>query len=149
MSKPCYLSLSSDGGVLTDMEDIIPSVLRMFFGQPGNTSDLLEAHKESFKMLDSKYGTDPHRMSSAVSSSLKTIYDRYFPNDNIEVICKPEIISEARYNLQISVVAMDVNGKTVNLISNRKVFINRETQEFIIRFGNNTNSTIKLRSSEG
>ena len=148
MSKPCYLSLSSDGGVLTDMEDIIPSVLRTFFGQPGNTSDIVDQYKESFKMIDAKSGTDPYLMSSAVSSALKRIYDRYFPKNNVDVICKPEIISEARYNLLISVVGMDTSGRQVNLISNRKISVNRETQEFRINFGNNANATIKLSSEE-
>lgn len=148
MPTPCYLSLSSDGGVLTSMEDIIPSVLRTFFGQPGNTSDLLEEYKYSFKMLDAKYGTNPERMASSVSNALKKIYDRYFPNNNIDVICDHEILTEFRYNLLISVVGIDVNGSQVNMISRRKISVNRETQEFKINFGGNMNATIKLSDEE-
>lgn len=144
MATPCYLSLSSDGGVLTNMEDIIPSVLRSVFGQPGNTSDYLEQYKTSFRMLDAQSGTVPEDMCSNVSIALKNIYDRYFPNNDIIVRCEPEILTEARYNIHISVMATDINGNLVNLISRRKIEVNKETHEFKINFGNDANASIRL-----
>lgn len=143
MATPCYLSLSSNGGILTSIEDIIPSIIRVLFGQPGNTSDCVEYYKKSFRVLDARYGKTPQYMADAVSESLMEIYNRYFPNDNINVVCEPEIISEARYNLNISVIVPGYNGQLINLISRRKVSINRETHEFKIEYGNNANADIQ------
>ena len=151
MATPCYLSLSSDGGILTSIEDIIPSVIRTVLGQPGNTSDYVEYYKKSFRVLDARYSKNPTDMAHAVSSALKEIYYRYFPNNNIDVNCDVEIISEARYNLLISVVVIGYNGKLVNLISRRKISINHDTQEFKIIFGNDANRDIQdqLEAIEG
>lgn len=148
MPTPCYLSLSSDGGILTSMEDILPSILRTFIGQPGNTSDFVEEYKRSFRMLDAKYGTSPEDMCNGVSTALRSIYERYFPNDNIDVICTFEILTEARYNLNISVVTTGYNGQFINLISKRKISVNHETHEFKINFGNNANQDIQLALEE-
>lgn len=145
MPTPCYLSLSSNGGVLTSVEDIVPTVLRMVLGQPGETSEWLEDYKVSFRVLESKWGTDPSLMCSKLSDAMRAIYRRYFPDLRLQVNCTYEMIDESeRYNLIIDIIAFNDDGTTVGLISNRKIEIDPTTNKFTINYNTATNQTIRV-----
>jgi hypothetical protein len=58
-----YLSLDSHGGVLTDPVDVIPSIIRHVFAQPGNVSTIFDNVDDSpmfsVRELEANHGTDP------------------------------------------------------------------------------------------
>ena len=136
MSTPCYLSLDSNGGILTTSDNIVPTILRTVLGTPGKTSDTFS--KVSFRELESKNGNDPGSMCHVLSGSLEDIYNNYFPDKKIKVICEYKMIDEIRYNLSIDVVEFVTPTQTKGLISNRKVFIDPSSNKFEILYESNS-----------
>jgi len=142
MSTPCYLSLDSNGGILTTSDNIVPTILRTVLGTPGKTSDTFS--KVSFRELESKNGNDPGSMCHVLSGSLEDIYNNYFPDKKIKVICEYKMIDESRYNISIDVVEYVTPTKVRGLVSNRKVYIDPVSNKFEIIYENNKNSVLKI-----
>lgn len=137
MSTPCYLSLDSNGGILTTIDNIVPTILRTILGTPGKTSDIYR-NKLSFRELESKNGKDPATMCNTLSSLLTDTYLKYFPDRKIKTICEYKMIDEIRYNLSIDVVEFVTPTQTKGLISNRKVFIDPSNNKFEILYESNS-----------
>lgn len=132
--KPCYLSLSSSGNVLTDPQDITASVLRFFLGTTGDTSDLYGDYVKSFRVLESIYGTSPESLASAVQNTLADILNRYLVDTNFNVLVTHEMIDSVRYTLLIDIVRYDDNQVMYGLLNSKRIAINPRTHQFDIVF---------------
>lgn len=132
--KPCYLSLSSTGNVLTDPQDITASVLRFFLGTTGGTSDLYSDYVKSFRLLEQQYGNSPEVLANMVQNELADILSRYLLDISFNVIVKYEMIDSVRYTLTIDIVRFDENKIMYGLINSKRISINSKTHQFDILF---------------
>ena len=56
-AKPAIPTLIPGVGIITEMEDIVPHVLRQVLSTPGKSSTLFDGTVFSFKNLESQYGS--------------------------------------------------------------------------------------------
>lgn len=140
---PCYLSLSSGANVLYNIQDIVPSVLRVVLGTTAGSSELFERERMSFRSLESLYGKTPTDLTSAFSESFDKILRNYVPYTTIQTHCytepyDPENPNDGRYVLFISVTAIVGANKTASLISSHRVRVNPDTHDFDIIYPGET-----------
>ena len=62
-AKPAIPTLIPGVGIITEMEDIVPHVLRQVLSTPGKSSTIFDGAVYSFKNLESRYGSDPDTLA--------------------------------------------------------------------------------------
>lgn len=126
-AKPAIPTLIPGVGIITEMEDIVPHVLRQVLSTPGKSSTIFDGAVYSFKNLESRYGNDPDTLAYELEKVLNSIYHKYFPNQ-INTSCTVYTYDTNNYDIEIRV--SDNSG--LNLITTSKIAI--KNHQFEIYF---------------
>lgn len=136
----CYPSLDSHAGALTDPTDAIPAILKHILATPGNSSNIYEntstPFKLSFSELVANFGNEPKELCSLFANNLLTIFNRYYPQRTINVLCDYELHSDnVRYDVVIDIQERLSDATISPLLISQKVTINPKTNEININYG--------------
>ena len=126
-AKPAIPTLIPGVGIITEMEDIVPHVLRQVLSTPGKSSTLFDGTVFSFKNLESQYGSDPETLAYELERVLNSIYYKYFPNQ-VNASCSVYTYDTNKYDIEIRV--SDSSG--LNAITTSKIAI--KNHQFEIYF---------------
>lgn len=126
-AKPAIPTLIPGVGIITEMDDIVPHVLRQVLSAPGKSSTLFDGAVYSFKNLESQYGNDPDTLANELQQILNSIYYKYF-RTQVTATCSVHYYDINKYDIEIRV--SDSLG--LNVITTSKVAI--ENHQFKIYF---------------
>ena len=126
-AKPAIPTLIPGVGIITEMEDIVPHVLRQVLSTPGKSSTLFDGTVFSFKNLESQYWSDPETLAYELERVLNSIYYKYFPNQ-VNASCSVYTYDTNKYDIEIRV--SDSSG--LNVITTSKIAI--KNHQFEIYF---------------
>jgi len=139
-----YLSLDSHGGVLTDPVDVIPSIIRHVFAQPGNVSTIFDNVDDSpmfsVRELEANHGTDPALFVAEFQKKLLAIIRRYYPTRYILPMITYEMESDnVRYNVTIDVQEQLAGGQVEPIIITDRISIDPTTHNIVLKFKGDSN----------
>lgn len=139
-----YLSLDSHGGALTDPVDVIPSIIRHVFAQPGNVSTIFDnvdaSPMFSVRELEANYGTDPSLFVSEFQKKLLAIISRYYPNRYIVPFVTYEMDADnVRYTVTIDVQEQLAGGQVEPIIISNRISIDPTTHNIVLKFKGDSN----------
>lgn len=126
-AKPAIPTLIPGVGIITEMEDIVPHVLRQVLSAPGKSSTIFDGVVYSFKSLESQYGSDPNALAYELERVLNSVYYKYFSNQ-VNASCSVYIYDTNNYDIEIRV--SDASG--LNVITTSKIAI--KNHQFEIYF---------------
>ena len=126
-AKPAIPTLIPGVGIITEMDDVVPHVLRQVLSAPGKSSTLFDGAVYSFKNLESQYGNDPETLAYELEQVLNSIYHKYFANQ-VNASCSVYTYDTNKYDIEIRV--SDASG--LNVITNSKIAI--KNHQFEIYF---------------
>lgn len=131
MSLPCILSLHSNVGIIKQKREVIAYLVRNYFTNPGQTSELYEPLMISFLNGSSIYGS-AEALSQEVSGKLSRAIKRFYPDDGIRVYCTPKQNANNTYNLELKIELVD--GATSSSIFIDQLITVDESGNIIINF---------------
>ena len=89
----------STSGTLYNPVKIIERLYRYFEVSSRKQSLLYKDHISSYRYLEHLYADDMDRLTEAVTSTLETLFNRYF--DDVEINTEYTVVSDALYKITI------------------------------------------------
>lgn len=133
--KPCVLALSSDAGIITDVQEITATLIRFTLLSPGFLTTLFRDEEVSFRNLASRYGHNRDALCGALSAKVGPMLKKYFPEYDVLANFTPSDYDlndsgplDPRYIVTFDITYRDKNKNIVPGIGSHTLTINTEGQ---------------------